>query len=203
MVRIGLWTKKCIKKLSGKLFLKTPLKVYKIFWLVGSKKWQMRGVTLPNNKHFSYILKKKSARTRKTWQHSKVSFLTRSEFDSDRCSKCFGCLISTEAHGHDCRQVLLRQALCGSGSGSRAAARQHQGSRKVCNNDQRMRTWKPTGVISWNAAWLIPVVPPTHLDHPCGSWSSSWQHRFPCFQCNTQLSCRPPVGIPFHTTGTQ
>lgn len=43
----------------------------------------------------------------------------------------------------------------------------------------------------------------THLDHPCGSWSSSWQHQFQCSPCNTPLSCRPLVGIPFHITGTQ
>lgn len=73
-------------------------------------------------------------------EHGNTSLISARELDSDRCSECFGCLISAEAHGHDGCQVFLGQALCGSGSQSRAAAWQHQGSRKICNNNQKMRT---------------------------------------------------------------
>lgn len=59
------------------------------------------------------------------------------EFDSNRGSKCFGRLVSAEAHGDDGCQVFLREALSGCGPGTGAAAWQHQGGREVCSQSER------------------------------------------------------------------
>lgn len=56
-----------------------------------------------------------------------------SEVDSNRGSKCFGCLVSTEAHGDDGCQVLLGEALCGRGPRARATAWQHQRGSEICS----------------------------------------------------------------------
>lgn len=126
-----------------------------------------------------------------------------SELDSNRGSECFGCLVSTEAHGDDGCQVLLREALCGRGPRARATAWQHQRGSEICSQSHRgeHEEWaKHTdrGFSFWQTSRCS-----THRGLPYGSWSNSWQHRFQCCQCSTPLFCTPPAGIPFHTTGTQ
>lgn len=59
------------------------------------------------------------------------------EFDSNRGSQCFGCLVSAEAHGYNGCQVLLREALSRCGPSARTAAGQHQGGREVCSQSER------------------------------------------------------------------
>lgn len=54
------------------------------------------------------------------------SLILDTEFDSNRGSKCFGCLVSAKAHRNDSCQVLFGKALCGCGPRARAAAWQHQ-----------------------------------------------------------------------------
>lgn len=123
------------------------------------------------------------------------------EFDTNRGSKCFGCLVSAEAHRDDGCQVFLRKAF--SGSGHRAAAWQHQRGWEVCSQSKRGQHEDWEQQWDWRWSFLVNSYCLAHLGHPYGPWSNSWRHRFQCSQCSTLLSCRPPVGIPFHITGTQ
>lgn len=125
------------------------------------------------------------------------------ELDSNRGSKCFGCLVSTEAHGDDGCQVLLREALCGRGPRARATAWQHQRGSEICSQSHRGEHEEWTRHTDRGLAFWQTSRCTTHQGLPYGSWSNSWQHRFQCCQCSTLLFCRPPAGIPFHTTGTQ
>ncbi len=88
------------------------------------------------------------------------------ELDSYRGSKCFGCLVSAEAHGDDGCQVLLREALSGCGPRAGAAAWQHQGGRKVCGQLEKRRTKRVRGADSLIEG-LFPVEFP--LLHTPGS----------------------------------
>lgn len=67
---------------------------------------------------------------------SKSSYFNQIEFDSNRGSKCFGCLVSAEAHRDNSCQVLFGEALCGCGPRARAAAWQHQRGCEICSQSE-------------------------------------------------------------------
>lgn len=128
-----------------------------------------------------------------------------SELDSNRGAKCFGCLVSTEAHWDDGCQVILRQTLCGCGSRARATAWQNQRGSEICNQSQRRGTWALSQANYWQNIFFFQSTFPrsAHLSLPYGSWSNSWQRQFQYCRCSTLLFCRPPAGIPSRITGTQ
>lgn len=138
---------------------------------------------------------------------SKLTAAVKDLFESNRGSKCFGCLVSTEAHGDDGFQVLFRNALCWRGPSARTAARQHQRCCEICtrpdNNAKSELNGRIFDLLFYFSATVRSVFFQFHLGRPYGSWSSLWQYRFQCSQCNKPLSCKLPAGIPFHINGTQ
>lgn len=99
--------------------------------------------------------------------------------ESHRGSKCFGCLVSTEAHGDDGFQVLFRNALCWSGPGTRTAARQHQRCCEICTR-QQCKEWVEQAGIFHTFLSVLSVFFPSftwvvHMAHDpvCGSIDSS------------------------------
>lgn len=127
-------------------------------------------------------------------------------FDSNRGSKCFGCLVSTEAHGDDSFQVLFRNALCWRGPRTRTAARQHQRGCEICSRpDSNAKSEQTARLLNYFTLLCYRTKHFFQLDlrHPYGSWSSLWQHRFQCSQYNKPLSCTLPMGTPFHINGRQ
>lgn len=99
----------------------------------------------------------------------KSQSLNWTEIDSNRGSKCFGCLVSAETHGDDGCQVLFREALCGCGPGARAAAWQHQRGREVCSQSEREEHehWKEQS--NWlMTCSLVYSHRSAYLGHPYG-----------------------------------
>lgn len=86
-------------------------------------------------------------------------------FNTNRGSKCFGCLVSAEAHGDDGCQVFLGKALGGSGHG--AAAWQHQGGWEVCSQSERGQCegLRSSQTDDDGAFWWMPDAPHTWVVH--------------------------------------